>query len=235
MPNNDLLEKLKRAVIEGDESLALEYATKTIEEGYKPLDVVKCAIQPAMEFVGNQFQEGEAFLPELIMAGDAATSALSVLMEVLKASGEMINKGTIVLGVMFGDNHDIGKNVVKAVLSAHGFKVIDIGVNKHPKSFIETAIKEKADIIAASTLMTTSLPYQRELIALLNVMKIREDYFVILGGGPVTPTWTKNIGADGYGRDAKDAAELCSKLMAQGLRPPLPEPIIENPLGSTTN
>jgi methylmalonyl-CoA mutase cobalamin-binding domain/chain len=234
MPTNDLLEQLKQAVIEGDEDLALQYATKTLQEGFKPLEVVKNAIQPAMDYVGDQFQEGEAFLPELIMAGDAATSALSVLMEELQASGESINKGTIVLGVMFGDNHDIGKNVVKAVLSANGFKVIDIGVNMHPKAFIETAIKEKADIIAASTLMTTSLPYQRELVTLLNAMEIREDFFVILGGGPVTPTWTKNIGADGYGRDAKDAVELCTKLMAQANRPPLQEPIIENPLGTLT-
>lgn len=232
MTNNDLLEKLKRAVIEGDEALSLQYATETLTEGFKPLQVVNNAIQPAMDYVGDQFQNGEAFLPELIMAGDAATSALSVLMDELEASGEKINKGTIVLGVMFGDNHDIGKNVVKAVLSANGFTVIDLGVNQHPKAFIETAIKEKADIIAASTLMTTSLPYQRELIALLNAMDIREDFFVVLGGGPVTPAWTKNIGADGYGRDARDAVELCTKLMTQGNRPPLAEPIIENPLSA---
>jgi methylmalonyl-CoA mutase cobalamin-binding domain/chain len=232
MTNTDLLEKLKRAVIEGDEALSLQYANETLTEGFKPLDVVNNAIQPAMDYVGDQFQNGEAFLPELIMAGDAATSALSVLMDELEASGEKINKGTIVLGVLFGDNHDIGKNVVKAVLSANGFTVIDLGVNMHPKAFIEAAIKEKADIIAASTLMTTSLPYQRELIALLKAMKIREDFFVVLGGGPVTPAWTKNIGADGYGRDARDAVELCTKLMTQGERPPLPEPIIENPLSA---
>jgi methylmalonyl-CoA mutase cobalamin-binding domain/chain len=231
LKNTELFEKLKNAVIDGDEMLALQYAKQTLEEGFPPLEVVKVAIQPAMDYVGEQFQNGEAFLPELILAGDAATNALSVLMEELEAKGESTIKGTIVLGVLFGDNHDIGKNVVKAVLSANSFRVIDIGVNVHPKTFIEIAIKENANIIAASTLMTTSLPYQRELISLLTSMGKREDFFVILGGGPVTPEWTRKISADGYGRDAKDAVELCLKLMSQSTRPPLPDPIIENPLG----
>jgi len=141
-------------------------------------------------------------------------------------------KGTVLLGVMFGDNHDIGKNLVQAVLSANGYKVIDLGVNVSPKAFIEAAVKENADILASSTLITTSLPYQREMIELLKAMGKRNDYFVILGGGPVTPEWTTKIGADGYGRDAKDAVNLCNKLISGDYKPGLDEPIIENALKS---
>jgi methanogenic corrinoid protein MtbC1 len=105
-----------------------------------------------------------------------------------------------------------------------------MGVNVHPKAFIETAIKEKADIIAMSTLITTSMPYQREVIDLLKAMGKREEFFVIQGGGPVTAEWVTKICGDGYGRDAKDAAALCIKLMESGKKPPLAQPMIENAL-----
>ncbi len=233
MDKEQVLKDLCEAVIEGDDVKAVELSNKAVELGLAPLTVVKEAIQPAMDIVGDRFQEGEAFLPELIVAGDAATASLDVLLEQL--SGEdsaAAKKGTVLLGVMFGDNHDIGKNLVQAVLSANGFKVIDLGVNVAPKAFIEAAAKENADIIASSTLITTSLPYQREMIELLKAMGKREDYFVILGGGPVTPEWTQKIGADGYGRDAKDAANLCNKLVSGDYKPGLDEPIIENALKS---
>lgn len=231
MEHNDLMESLCTAIIEGDDVKAVEISEKALEMGMAPLEIVKSGIQPAMDVVGDRFQAGEAYLPELIVAGDAATAAMDLLLAQLSDDDSaMAKKGTILLGVMFGDNHDIGKNLVQAVLAANGFKVIDMGVNVHPKAFIETAIKEKADIIASSTLITTSLPYQRELIELLKAMGKREDFFIILGGGPVTPEWTKKIGADGYGRDAKDAVTLCLKLVSGDYKPGLDEPIIENAL-----
>jgi len=231
MDQEKLMQNLLDAVIEGDDEKAVEYSRQALAEGMKPLEIVKVAIQPAMDIVGDRFQCGEAFLPELIVAGDAATAALDVILGEL--SGEesaAAKKGTVVLGVMFGDNHDIGKNLVQAVLAANGFKVIDMGVNVSPKALIAAAIKEEADIIASSTLITTSLPYQREMIELLKAMGKREDFFVILGGGPVTPEWTEKIGADGYGRDAKDAVTLCNKIISGDYKPGLNEPIIENAL-----
>jgi corrinoid protein of di/trimethylamine methyltransferase len=231
MENEKLMESLAEAVIEGDDVKAVEISKKALEQGMVPLDIVKAGIQPAMDIVGDRFQAGEAYLPELIVAGDAATAALDVLLDQLSGDeSAAAKKGTVILGVMFGDNHDIGKNLVQAVLAANGFKVIDMGVNVPPKAFIEAAIKEKADIIASSTLITTSLPYQRELIELLKAMGKREDFFIILGGGPVTPEWTQKIGADGYGRDAKDAVTLCLKLISGEFEPGLEEPIIENAL-----
>lgn len=226
----ELYKKLNQAVIEGDDVAATDLAKELIALEIEPLEIVRQSIQPAMDFVGDQFQNGEAFLPELIIAGDAATAALNVILAKMAASGDNALKGTVVLGVMFGDNHDIGKNLVLAVLAANGFRVIDAGVNVHPKHFIELAIKEKADIIALSTLITTSIPYQREVIELLKAMGKREDFFVIMGGGPITADLVTKVGGDGYGRDAKDAAVLCKKLMESGLKAPLAKPLIENAL-----
>lgn len=231
----ELMNQLKDAVIEGDEVVALECAEKALAAGMKPLEIVKASIQPAMDVVGEQFQNGEAFLPELILAGDAATQALDVILKEIKAGDESVIKGTVVLGVAFGDNHDIGKNLVLAVLSAYGFRVVDMGVNVTVKEFIAAAEREKADIVAVSTLMTTSMPYQRELVNLLDAMGKREDYYVVVGGGPVTPVWTKKIAADGYGRDAKDAANLCVKLVESGTKPPFGEPMLEGALDASSS
>jgi methylmalonyl-CoA mutase cobalamin-binding domain/chain len=228
--SNDFIVKLKQAVLDGDEEIAQSAARSALDSGIDPLEIVKLSIQPAMDEIGDMFQNGDAYLPELIIAGDAATKALDLIMAKLAEKGQDFNSGTVVLGVMYGDNHDIGKNLVLAVLAANGFKVIDLGVNVQPKQLIDAAIKNNADIIAASTLITTSLPYTRELIGLLTAMGKRDDYFCIFGGGPVTPEWVVKAEADGYGRDAKDAVTLCKKLIEIGSRSKLSEPIIENAL-----
>ena len=231
MDQEEIIKKLCEVIIDGDDVEAVKLSEAALASGMDALSVVKAAIQPAMDVVGDRFQNGEAFLPELIIAGDAATASLDVLMATLSLDdAAAAGKGTVVIGVMFGDNHDIGKNLVKAVMAANGFKVVDLGVNVHPRTFIETAIKENAKIIALSTLITTSMPYQRELIDLLNAMNKREDFFVILGGGPITPEWTVKIGADGYGRDAKDAVNLSLKLVSGEFTPSKFYPIIENAL-----
>ncbi len=231
MDREQIITKLKQAVMEGDEVAAQAAAEEGLNSGMDPLEIVRGSIQPAMDEIGDQYQAGEVYLPELVLAGDAAKLAMDVLMSKLDAEGaNRMQKGTVVLGVVYGDNHDIGKNLVMAVLSANGFKVIDLGVNCHPKTFIETAIKEKADIIAMSTLITTSMPYQRQIIETLKAMGKREEFYCIVGGGPITPEWTEKVGADGYGRDAKDAVAVCLKLMESGVKPPLQTPMLENAL-----
>ena len=220
-----------QAVIDGDEGVVRATVEEALQSGMKPLEIIKTGVQPAMDFIGDQYQNGEIYLPELVSAADMAKAALDILMAKIDESEvKDTRKGIIVLGALYGDNHDIGKNLVKAVLSANGFKVIDLGVNCHPKAFIEAAIKEKADIIAMSTLITTSLPFQRQVIETLKAMGKREAFYCILGGGPVTAEWTKEVGADGYGRDAKDAVTLCTNLMKCGKKPPLAKPMIENAL-----
>lgn len=224
---NAIVQKLYDAVIEGEEDMAAAAAQESIAANMDPLSVIKEGIQLAMDEMGEKFEEGEAFLPELMLAGDAATQAMDILLAKIKEDGGAVaDSGTVILGVMAGDHHDIGKNLVKAVLSANSFKVIDLGIDVGVKQFIETAKKEKADIIACSTLITTSLPYQKELIDTLTAMGIRNEYKVILGGGPVTPQWTKMISADGYSNTASECVELCKQLVVNGLGGGEAEPII---------
>lgn len=211
---NEIKKKLYDAVIEGEEEKATAAAQESIEAGIDPLSVINEGIQPAMDYVGEQYEEGEFFLPELMVAGDAATSAMNILLEKIKADGgATASAGTIVLGVMSGDHHDIGKNLVKAILSANSFKVIDLGIDVGVKEFIESAEKEHADILACSTLITTSLPYQKEMIQKMKDMGIRSKHKVILGGGPVTPEWVKMVYADGYANTASQCVKLCKTLI----------------------
>jgi methylmalonyl-CoA mutase cobalamin-binding domain/chain len=228
---DDLMQQLKQAILDGDEDRAAELAAQALQMQLEPLAVVQAAVQPAMDLIGEQYRDGMVYLPELVLAGDAAKAAMSLLIGQLGRTGGAL-KGTVVLGVVYGDNHDIGKNLVQAVLSANGYRVIDLGVNCHPKAFIEAALRENADIIAMSTLITTSMPYQRQVIDTLKAMGKREAVYVIVGGGPITAEWTAKVGADGYGRDAKDALAVCEKLMASEQRPPLAQPLLENALAT---
>ena len=225
--SDELTKKLYDAVMEGEEDMAKEVADEVIAAGLDPLAVIKGGIQAAMDVMGQQFEDGEAFLPELMLAGDAATLAMDVLLTELKKNGAAdSDAGTVILGVMAGDHHDIGKNLVKAVLSANGYKVVDMGIDVGVKDFIETAKREDADIIACSTLITTSLPYQKELVETLDAMGIRDKFYVILGGGPVTPQFTQMIKADGYSNTAAECVTLCNKIMSDGKGGGASEPII---------
>ena len=231
MEHEELIHRLSEAVAEGEEEDAAEIAEQAIAANIEPMVLVKQAIQPAMDIVGQRFEDGEAYLPELILSGDAARAALDqIIPQISESDKEMTNRGTVVIGTLFGDNHDIGKNIVSAILVAHGIKIIDLGINVSPREYVEAAEKEGADIIAASTLITTSLPYQRQIVQLLKDSGRREKYYVIVGGGPVTPEWAQEIGADGYGRDANDAAAICRKLLQGGVKPPLENTIIEGAL-----
>lgn len=224
---NVIVKKLYDAVIEGDEDMAVVAANEAIAASLDSLSVIKAGIQAAMDVMGVRFEDGDAFLPELMLAGDAATKSMELLLaQIRKDGGEGADAGTVVLGVMAGDHHDIGKNLVKAVLSANGFKVVDLGIDVSVKKFIETAQRENAQIIACSTLITTSLPYQKELVETLKAMGIRKEYKVIVGGGPVTPQWTKTIAADGYSNTASECVDLCKQLVSDSCRGGEHAPII---------
>lgn len=228
MEYEELISRLSEAVAEGEADDAAKLAEQAVAARIDPMALIKEAIQPAMEIVGGRFESGDAYLPELILAGDAARAALDLIIpEVSEGDLEATERATVVIGTLFGDNHDIGKNIVTAILAAHGFKIVDLGINVRPQDYVEAAEREGANIIAASTLITTSLPYQRQIVQILKDTGRREKFFFIVGGGPVTPEWAQEIGADGYGRDANDAAALCRKLMAPGVKPPLENAFIE--------
>jgi corrinoid protein of di/trimethylamine methyltransferase len=206
----DLSEALRTGLTQEAESLAHQ----ALEQGMAPLDIVQKILVPTLTSVGQRFQDFEIFLPELMMAGEAAEKVTEIVeAATLKAGNPSLNLGTVVLGQVEGDMHDIGRNIVATLLSSHGFKVVDLGRDVPASAFLEAAEKEKADIVALSALMTTTLPAQKRTISLFSEVRKREEHFIIVGGGAVSREWANEIGSDGYSPDAAGAVELCKKLL----------------------
>ncbi len=167
-----------------------------------------------METVGASFEAGESFLPELLMAADSFNAAMEILNPVIEANKQKTSKlGTALLATVKGDLHNIGKNIVATVLETNGFEVVDIGIDQSTLNIIEAAQNHKADFIGLSSVMTTTMPYQKEVIDTLSEMGLRKKFFVLVGGGPVTQKWADEIGADGYGETAVDAIGVAKKLL----------------------
>jgi 5-methyltetrahydrofolate--homocysteine methyltransferase len=187
---------------------------QALDQGVKPLDIVQKILVPTLTDVGQRFQDFEIFLPELMMAGESAERVTALVEEAtMKAGQPSLNQGTVVLGQVEGDMHDIGRNIVGTLLKSHGFKVVDLGRDVPASAFLDAAEKEKADIVALSALMTTTLPAQKRTISLFSEVRKREDYYIIVGGGAVSREWAHEIGSDGYSPDAAGAVELCKQLL----------------------
>jgi corrinoid protein of di/trimethylamine methyltransferase len=207
---NDLSEALRQGLVDETKDLTLQ----ALSAGEDPLDLIQNVLVPTLSEVGRQFQAFDIFLPELMAAGDAAQAATQILeAEIAAAGGQTASLGTIVLGTVQNDIHDIGKNIVKTLLSSHGFKVIDIGRDVAPSKFLEAAEREKADIVAMSALMTTTRPATRSTINLFAEAGARANFKMIIGGGCIDLDWANEIGADGYAADAAGAVDLCKKLV----------------------
>lgn len=216
MERQQIMENLKMAIIEGVADKAREAAKEAVSSQVDPLEAVEEGLSKGMDIIGKRFESGEAYLPELLMGTNAFNAAMEILNPELEAQKKEVRKlGTVLLGTVKGDVHDIGKNIVGAVLGTNGFDVVDIGIDNASLTIIEEAEKAKADIIALSALMTTTMPAQREVIEALKEKNLRDKYFVIVGGGPVTEKWANEIGADGYGDTAVQAVELVRGLLAQ--------------------
>jgi corrinoid protein of di/trimethylamine methyltransferase len=208
-------QELLDCMMDGDDETGVEITRDAIEGGMDPLDIVQKCLVPILDDIGEQFSRLELFLPDLVMAADVAKAVKDEIREhLLSTSGGSEAAGKVVIGTVQGDVHDIGKNIVATLLEVNGFEVFDLGNDVKPFDFIETAKKEKADIIALSSLLTTSMPYMVDVLKNLNGLGIRDQFKVIVGGGPVSEDWAKEIGADGYSNDANEAVELCKKLMA---------------------
>jgi methylmalonyl-CoA mutase cobalamin-binding domain/chain len=221
------IDLLKQAIVDGDEDQAGSAAQTALDAGVDPATLIKQAINEPMDQVGKSFQDGDIFLPELIMIGDAARAASDVIVPHISAEDlDASAGGKVVIGTIQGDMHDIGKNIVAAYLMATGFKVKDLGTDVTPKDFIRAAIDEKADVVAISTLLSTTQPLFANIVKTLVDSGQREKFYVIVGGGPVTPEWAADIGADGYGRSAGDAAELTREVLISGKKPPFDNPLV---------
>lgn len=202
------------ALSSGDVDAADAFTRQALEQGVEPLTLIQEVIVPTLTKVGQDFQDFIIFLPELMAAGEAAERATNILEEAIAASGKQATSlGTVVIGTVENDVHDIGKNIVSTLLRSHGFKIVDLGRDVNPSGFLDAAQKEKADIIAMSSLMTTTRPSTRSTINLLTEVGVRTQFKVIVGGGCVTEDWATEIGADGYAPDAASAVELCKSLL----------------------
>ena len=214
MDKEQILENLATAILEGDEDKARENARAALARQMDPLEAVEQGLSRGMAVVGQRFENGEAYLPDLLIATETFKAAIEILQPEIEAQQkQMAKKGTVVIGTVRGDMHSIGKNIVATVLETNGYDVVDIGVDNPALQFIEQARKAKADVIALSSLMTTTMPAQREVIETLEEMGVRDLYLVIVGGGPVNQEWADEIDADGYGETAIHAVELVQELL----------------------
>lgn len=204
---------LSQALKNGDNESAVKLTKQALEGGMKPLDIIQNILVPTLTIVGELFQNFEIFLPELMFVGETAEKISAIVEQAALDAGEpSLNLGTVVIGQVEGDMHDIGRNIVSTLLKSHGFKVVDLGRDVPASEFLDTAERENADIIALSALMTTTLPTQKRTINLFAEVNKREDYSIIVGGGAVSQEWADEIGSDGYSRDAAGAVELCKSL-----------------------
>ena len=216
MEKEQILANLATAILEGDQDKARENAQAALASQMDPLGAVDEGLSKGMAVVGEQFESGEAYLPDLLIAAEVFKAAMEILRPEIEAQKkQMVKKGTVLVGTVKGDMHNIGKNIVATVLEINGYDVVDIGVDNPTLKFIEEAGKTKADVIALSSLMTTTMPAQREVIETLEEMGLRDQYLVIVGGGPVNQAWADEIGADGYGESAVQAVGLVQQLLSQ--------------------
>ena len=208
-------EQLGAAIIEGDGGKTLAAIEEALGGGMAPGEIIEKGLTPGMKEVGERFARYEIYLPEMMMAAEAWEQAMKVLEpELLAGGGERKKAGRVVVGTVSGDVHSIGKNIVAAMLKMNGFEVFDIGIDVAASVFVTRAEEVEADIIAASALMSTTMPQQKDIIEHLEARGVRDKYTFLVGGGSTSQEWADSIGADGYGRTAGDAAALAVKVMA---------------------
>jgi corrinoid protein of di/trimethylamine methyltransferase len=209
----ELFKKLAQAVIDGEPEEAEALARQALEQGLDPLACINQGLMVGIQKVGELFSSGEYFLPELIIGADAMKQALDVLEPSLVGDQKRDVVGKVVIGTVKGDMHEIGKTLVSTMLTANGFRVTDIGVDKSPEEFIRAIQEMDADIVGASALLTTTMIQQKKLIEAIHAAGLRERVKVMVGGAPVTDNYAREIGADGYAEDAISAVDLAFRLI----------------------
>jgi len=210
---SELFTALSDAVVEMDEDASRSLSEEAVTREIDAYTAIERGLVNGMSRAGDLFESEEYFIPELLLCSDAMYAGLDVLRPHLKVKDTAQRKIKIVIGVVEGDTHDIGKNLVKIMLEASGFAVIDLGRDIAPQRFVDVALSENADVIALSTLMTTTMDAMAEIIVKLEEAKVRERFKVIVGGGPVSPAFAKRIRADGYSNSAPNAVKLVRELV----------------------
>ena len=213
MTKNELFPKMREAIVAGDRAAATALAEDAVRGDLDLLEVIEQGYVPGIQKVGDLWEEGEYFLPELISSAEAMKAAMSVLDPELKRRSLSSHMGgRVVIGTVEGDIHDIGKNLVASMLQAGGFEVYDLGADVKLERFIEKAEEVGAGMICLSALLTTTMTNQRRLLGLLKDRGLRDKYKVLVGGAPASRKWAEEIGADGYAENAVAAVKLAKTL-----------------------
>ncbi|GAG17774.1 unnamed protein product [marine sediment metagenome] len=211
---SETLKQLQQAVILGEPDQARELATQVLEAGIVPLTAIEEALNPGMQVMGDRFECGECFLPDLIMAAEAMKGAMAVFEPALMAREEQRHVlGTVVIGTVEGDIHGIGKSLVATMLSAAGFQVHDLGVDVPAGEFVERVQETGANVVGLSALLTTTMRSQEVVIEALKEAGLREQVLVIIGGAPTGPEWAQSIGADAHAENASETVVVVKQLL----------------------
>ncbi len=216
MSKKEMLKKIERAIVEGNREEAEALARDAIKQKLDLNEVIDKGYVPGIQKVGDLWEKGEYFLPELITSAECMKAAMRVLKpELEKAQISSKSKGKVVIGTVEGDIHDIGKNLVASMLAANGFQVVDLGADVKLEKFIESAEAENADFICLSALLTTTMLGQKKVIEILKEKNLAGRYKVLVGGAPVNQKWADDIGAEGYGENAMIAVKIAKKLIGE--------------------
>ena len=214
--SEELLQKMAQSIIDGDSDVSAELAREAVAAGMDPLAAITDGYVMGINKVGDAFAAGDAFLPELVMAGEAMKSAVAILEpELMKKGQARKTMGKVVMATVEGDIHEIGKSLVGTMLAASGFTVYDMGVDNPSDKIIAKAIEVDADLIGLSALLTTTMIRQKEVINKLDERGLRKKIRVMVGGAPVTRDWVQKIEADGYSEDAMGAVQVAKQLMGE--------------------
>jgi len=218
MPH-DTYSAMRQSIVNGAPESAAELAREALVSRIPPLDAINNGYVPGMHDVGVQFARGQMFLPDMMAAAEAMSAAMAVLEpELTRLGTERPMAGVVVLGTTRGDIHEIGKVLVGTMLTAHGFRVHDLGVDVAGETFAAKVIELRADIVGVSALLTTTMRNQKGVIESLEKAGVRSQVRVMVGGAPVTRRWAEEIGADGYAKDAISAVALAQQLMEQKMK-----------------
>jgi corrinoid protein of di/trimethylamine methyltransferase len=214
---DEILQSLRQSIVDGAAQRAAALARQALAQGMDPLEAIERGYVPGMDHMGALYARREAFLPDLVMAGEAMKAAMAVLEpEIKKRGGVRHFRGRVVLGTVKGDIHEIGKNLVGILLTANGFEVHDLGVNVPAEAFVAKAREVKADLVGASALLTTTMSQQKNLVEAVRREELHPKVRVMVGGAAVTQRWVEEIAADGFSKDAVSAVALAKRLVGGG-------------------
>ncbi len=208
-----IYKNISQGVIEGDLELVREEVQKLIDNGTDPISIINEGLMAGMNIVGVEFKNGDMFVPEVMMSARAMSEGIGMVKPLINEA-DMPTMGTVLIGTVKGDLHDIGKNLVGMMMESSGFKVIDLGVDITAEKFVEAVREHQPDILGMSAMLTTTMDQMKETVNALIENGLRENIKIIIGGAPVTKRFAEEINADGYSVDASEAAELCKRLAA---------------------